>query len=156
VRATREELDRYVALYRPGESDEAMFERQVEQARPRAGAAESVRLVGVMGDGRIAGGFNLNAISRGLEWKADVTWWVAAGFRRQGLGLEGVRALAEHALAELPAGLGLHAVHAWITAENGASIRLAERAGFRRAEDRSYLQTGERWAMIECFVSRVG
>ena len=155
VRRTRDDLDRCVALYREGESDAQMFERQVALARPSPGAAEHVRLVGVLADGRIAGGFHLNAISRGLAWKGDLTWWVAADLRRQGLALEGVRALLHHGLADLPAGLGLHTVHAWITADNIPSIRLAERAGFCKAADRSYLQTGERWSIHDCYVRRL-
>jgi RimJ/RimL family protein N-acetyltransferase len=156
VRATRADLDRYIALYREGERDEEMFERQLAASNHASAAAESLRLVGVLEDGGIAGGFNLNGISRGLEWKGDLTWWVAAGVRGQGLAVEGVRALAEHALEDLPRGLGLHAVQAWITEGNVASVRVAERAGFRRAEERSYLQTGERWAIHECWVRRAG
>jgi RimJ/RimL family protein N-acetyltransferase len=89
------------------------------------------------------GGFNLNAITRGLELKADITWWVAAPLCGRGLATEGVAALLAHALEDLPRGLGLHQVQAWISRDNEASIRLAQRVGLRRQGDtQSYLQTG--------------
>jgi RimJ/RimL family protein N-acetyltransferase len=58
---------------------------------------------------------------------------VARDVAGQGLGTEGVCALVDHALADLPAGLGLQRVTALIAQENLASVRVASRAGLRRA-----------------------
>lgn len=157
VRRSRADLDSYISLHREGEDDERMFLRQFELGNVPAAAAEFIRLVGVLHDGRIAGGFNLNAISRGLEWKADITWWLDAELRGQGLATEGVNALLDFALADLPDGLGLHEVNAWITPDNAASQRLARRVGLVRVEqEQSHLQTGRHWAIHDRYRRRAG
>ena len=59
------------------------------------------------------------------------------------------------ALDDLPAGLGVQAVHAWYSLDNDASLRLAAKVGMvRDPEARSYLQTGSRWAMHDCYTRR--
>ena len=51
---------------------------------------------------------------------------------RQGLATEGVIAMLDLAFAPEPAGLGLHRVQANIIPHNAPSLRVAEKAGFRR------------------------
>ena len=148
VNASRAELDAYMPLHRPGETDAAMFDRQLAIVQREQASGQCFRCIGMLDDGRVVGGFHLNAISRGLELKADITWWVTTPLCARGLATEGVAALLEHGLADLPRGLGLHQVQAWITGDNAASLRLAARVGLLRQGDRqSYLQTGERWAV---------
>lgn len=156
VRESRAELNAFMPLHKEGETDEQMFDRQLRIVTAEQAAGQCLRCVGITDDGRIAGGFNLNAISRGLEWQADITWWIATPLTRRGLATEGVRALADHALADMPGGLGLHQVHAWITRDNARSIRLAERAGFvKQAEQESFLNTGANWAVHDKYTRRV-
>ena len=153
VRVSRAALDASMTLHRAGETDDQMFDRQLAVLKNEQAAGHCFRCIGILDDGRIAGGFNLNAISRGLELKADIAWWVASDLTGRGLGSEGVAALVEYALADLPSGLGLHQVCAWITSDNTASIRLAQRVGLRKqGQERSYLQTGERWAVHDLFI----
>lgn len=158
--ASRAELNETLPLHLDGESDEVMFQRQLRLAAPAAGhlhiSAPYVRLVAIMPDGRVAGGFNINAITRGLEYKADVNWWVATPLTGAGLATEGLAALLRHAMADLPGGLGLQTVHAWITRGNAASIRVAQKAGFLRAgEEKSYVSTGGRWLLHDLYICRV-
>lgn len=158
VRASSAELARFMPLHLKDEPDDAMFERQLSLARAAAAGPEWLRMVGVLEDGRIAGGFNLNGISRGLEWKADINWWVRADLTGNGYATEGVKALLDHALADLPAGLGLHRVDAWITRDNPASRRVAEKVGLKRqGEETSYLLTDStRWVLHELYTARAG
>ena len=152
MRESSETLASFMPLHRAGESDDAMFARQMDIVKREQAAGLCHRCVGFLEDGRVAGGFNLNAITRGLELKADITWWVAAPLCGRGLATEGVAALLAHALEDLPRGLGLHQVQAWISRDNEASIRLAQRVGLRRQGDtQSYLQTGERWSVHEMY-----
>jgi ribosomal-protein-alanine N-acetyltransferase len=117
-------------------------------------SATAMRRVAFL-DGRLIGAFNLNTIARGLEPVGDANWWVSAEAAGRGLATEGLIAMVEHALADLPAGLGLWSVRAWITRDNAASVRVAAKAGFRRAGDeRSYLQTGEQWVMHDLYERR--
>jgi RimJ/RimL family protein N-acetyltransferase len=158
VAVSRPALDRCLPLHIDSqETDRAMFDRQLELARiGSTGARDWLRFVGVLDDGTIAGGFNLSAISRGLEWRADVNWWVASTLTGRGLATEGVRALAEHALADLPAGLGLTELQAWITRDNAPSAAIARRLGFTRSgEERTYLLTdSQSWVLHDLWVQR--
>jgi [ribosomal protein S5]-alanine N-acetyltransferase len=158
ARASRAELEPVMPLYQQDESDEAMFQRllQLTEAAARRRAAPCVRLVGVLNDGSIAGGFNINAITRGLEWQAEVNWWIATPLTGRGLATEGVSALVRFALAELPQGLGLHVVHAWVMRNNPASVRVAERAGFQRqGQEKSYISTGRNWGLHDLYTMRL-
>ncbi len=82
--------------------------------------------------GRFVGMFNLIKIERGLEWTAEANWWVDADLAGQGLATEGVQAMIDFALAEHPAGLGLHRVRAQICRDNLASVRIAQKCGLTR------------------------
>jgi len=104
-----------------------------------------VRLVGEVDDGRFAGVFALSEIVRGFFRCAYASWAVSEEFKRAGYGTEGVRGLLDVAFSE-DRGVGLHRVQANIIPSNVASIRLAERVGFRReglAE--RYLQIAGEW-----------
>jgi [ribosomal protein S5]-alanine N-acetyltransferase len=154
--ASRSSLDLSFPLWRPDESDGAMFARQLELARPAAAAnfrsAPFLRLVAVLADGTIAGGFHINAIVRGLEGTADINWWIASPHAGRGLATEGLEAILRFALGDLPAGLGLQRASASITRDNCASARVAEKAGMVRAgEEKSYLSTGDRWVLHDLY-----
>ncbi len=153
---SRDDLARWMPLHRPGESDQALFERQLELTRQGDEHGTAWRRVGVLPDGRIVGSFNLVSIARGLQLEADINWWVRSSLTRMGYGTEGVRALVDFSFMDLPRGLGLHRLHAGICADNDASIRLAERVGFRREDGvRSHLKVGGGWQVHEVFLASV-
>lgn len=156
VRNSAAGLGAHMPLLRDGETEDQMFERQIAAMKIEGAAGRCFRTVGVLHDGRIAGGFNLNAISRGLELRADITWWTATDLCGRGLATEGVAALLTYALADMPQGLGLHTVWAWITDDNAASIRVAEKVGLaRQPQERSFIDTGNRWALHQLYARRV-
>ncbi len=84
VCASRQALDRWAPLHRTGESDDELFDRQIALARAGETHANAFRRVGWF-EGRIAGGFNLSTITRGLQFEADVNWWVRSDLTRMGL-----------------------------------------------------------------------
>ncbi len=155
IRASRDHLDRFSPLHRPGESDDDLFLRQLELTEAGDRNGTGWRRVGVLDDGRIAGVLNLNAIRRGLCLEADANWWIAADCIRRGLAVEGVRAMLDYAFLDLPKGLGLHRVFAGIQPENEASLRMAARLGFVRVEGgvSSYLHAGGRWERHDVYVA---
>lgn len=156
VRSTRARLDRWLPLHFPGDTDDQLFDRQLELARAGEQTGRAWRRVGCLPDGRIVGGFNLNAIARGLEFEADANWWVADAFTGRGLAAAGVRALLRHAFADLPAGLGLHRIHAGIATDNLASRAVAARAGFsQRPGVRSYLNVTGQWQACDAWAADV-
>ncbi len=77
-------------------------------------------------DGELAGGSGLHGVNWALR-QFEIGYWGRTRWRGQGLVTEGVRALAEHALAVL----GATRVYLTMDERNVASWRLAERAGFQ-------------------------
>jgi len=147
---SRDHLAAAVGLWRDEETVDALFERQLEMARAGDERGGGWRRVGVLGDGKIAGGFNLNGITRGLTFEADATWWLAADQVGRGLAVEGARAMVEHAMGDLPLGLGLHRVQAAIQPGNARSRKVAERAGFSLQPGATVsIRLGARWELHE-------
>lgn len=143
ARASRARLDRTMPLHLDGETDEALFERQVRLTREGEATRAAFRRVAFMQDGRFVGAFNLVEIRRGLTLEADVNWWLADGMTGQGLAEEALRGLMQHAFSPPPHGLGLLELHAGIHASNTPSRRLAERLGFERVSgQRVWMQHG--------------
>jgi ribosomal-protein-alanine N-acetyltransferase len=97
-------------------------------------------------DDRLVGLFALNEIVRGVAQSAHAAWQVSAGFAGRGFGTEGVRAILDLAFTPTPDGLGLHRVQAYIMPANAASLRIAEKVGFRQEGlARSCLRIAGRW-----------
>lgn len=130
----------------PGETPDTRFERELTAAERGARNDDACRLVGELEDGRLAGFFNLSQIWRGPFQNAYASWSVSADCTGRGLATEGVRALLALAFTPEPDGLGLHRVQANVIPENAASLRVAEKAGFRREGlARAYLHIAGAW-----------
>jgi RimJ/RimL family protein N-acetyltransferase len=159
VARSRAGIDRHCPLHRQGEDDEALFGRLLLRHGGDGPGHTSLRCLGFLDGGRLAGGFNLIVPTAGLERKATMNWWIAEGLSGRGLATEGAAALLRHALTDSPPngdGLGLHFVEAWITRDNAASVRIAEKVGFTRSPEReSYLRTGDRWVLHDLYLRRV-
>jgi len=122
------------------------FTRQLNQTFDGLRDGTQYRFVGLLDDARIAGFFHLFQIVRGAAQYATASWSVNTEVGRQGLCTEGVTALLDFAFAPLPVGLGLHRVQANIIPTNTPSIRVAEKAGFRREGlARRYLKIAGEW-----------
>ena len=116
------------AALTPDERFDADLERSASDHASGAGA----RRIGFLDDGRMAGAFNLSMIFRRDFLNAYAGWHVAADCVGRGLATEGVLAMLDLAFASPPLGLGLHRVQANIIPRNAPSLRVAEKAGFRR------------------------
>ena len=94
------------------------------------------------GSGRIVGVINITNIVWGVFRSAYVGYYVFAGFERQGLMREGMRAAVRHAFSELK----LHRLEANIQPGNAASIALVRSCGFSlEGYSPRYLKIGGRW-----------
>ncbi len=145
IRESREHLAQFAALHRPGESDEALFTRQVARADEGDRRSTAWRRAAFLDDGRLVGCFNLHSIERGLRFEADASWWLAADQLGRGFAGEGLHALLAHALRDLPRGLGLRRVRAMISPDNAESRRVALSCGMAPAGRREILPVGSRW-----------
>jgi ribosomal-protein-alanine N-acetyltransferase len=125
----------------------------IDRARARAADGTGARYVGLLkvagqtGEPtRLVAMLNLNNIVRGVFQNADAGWSVSVDCAGRGLGTEGVAAMLDLAFAPPPRGLGLHRVQANIIPNNTASLRLAEKCGFRREGlAREMLKIAGRW-----------
>jgi ribosomal-protein-alanine N-acetyltransferase len=132
----------------PGASQtmDDIFQRQLQRSTDGLASGREIRLCAFLHDGNLAGMFNLNEIVRGAFQNAYAGWKVSVEHTRQGIGTEAVNAILAMAYSEPPEGLGLHRVQANILPANTASIRLAEKTGFRREGiAKRYLKIAGRW-----------
>jgi len=121
------------------------FLRELNRGVLLARAGTHLRLGAFDDDGRLVGLFALNEIVRGVFQSAYASWQVAADRMGHGLGTEGVRTLVDIAFDEV-GGLGLHRVQANVMPTNAASLRVAEKVGFRReGVAKRYLKIAGSW-----------
>ena len=150
---SRRHIERWFPLNLNGETDEQYFERQVRRAAESDADGTAWRRAAFAHDGTLVGIANLNRIERGLNWQADVCWWIASDQTRKGYGLELAHAVLDYAFGDMPMGLGLHILHGGVHPENEASKALATKVGFRRDPDsESRLYVDGEWQRHEAWV----
>jgi RimJ/RimL family protein N-acetyltransferase len=133
IRMGRERLLRTAGFMREGENEHTLFLRQLDLCRRGDASCTAWRRLAFLDDGRLVGGLNVLRITRGLIFEAECTWWVAPDLEGHGLATEGVLAMIDHAMADLPRGLGLHTLTAFVQKDNAASARVAQKVGMERA-----------------------
>lgn len=96
--------------------------------------------------GQIAGMFGLSQIFRAFFQNCYIGWSISLDCVNKGYGSEAVTGMLDLAFAKEPHGLGLHRVQANIIPRNAASLRVAEKCGFRNEGlAKSYLQIAGKW-----------
>jgi ribosomal-protein-alanine N-acetyltransferase len=97
---------------------------------------------GIVRDHDLIGRIALNNIVRGVFQNAYVGYFVGRDHNGMGLATEAVRLLAVHAFDDL----ALHRLQAAVMLDNPGSMRVLEKAGFRReGVARRYLQIDGTW-----------
>lgn len=131
VEVSRADLDRTIALHRPGETNMQLFERMLQMAARGLELRRAWRAACFSDEAvpRLLGCININDISRGLECSGEVNFWMASDATGRGHATGALRAVLAHAFADLPRGLGLQRVTALIAPDNAASRRVALKAG---------------------------
>jgi ribosomal-protein-alanine N-acetyltransferase len=79
-------------------------------------------------EGQLVGRVTLSSIVRGAWHNANIGYWVAGEHNAKGLATQAVRESVAFAFGEA----GLHRVQAAVMPRNAPSIRVVEKAGFRR------------------------
>lgn len=123
------------------------FRRERMRAELGAAAGSHLRLGGFLADGTLVGLFALNEIVRGALQSAHASWQIGVDWAGRGLGTDGGRALLDLAFAPEPEGAALHRVQANIMPANAASLRVAEKLGFREEGlARAYIRIAGEWS----------
>ncbi|MGB3388809.1 MAG: GNAT family protein [Pseudaminobacter sp.] len=92
--------------------------------------------------GKLVGGITLGNIRHGVAQNAQIGYWIGEQFAGQGLMLEALLLVCDHAFDTLR----LHRIEAACIPDNSRSIRVLEKAGFRREGLlRSYLRINGDW-----------
>jgi [ribosomal protein S5]-alanine N-acetyltransferase len=95
----------------------------------------------VLGD-ELVGRIALNNLVRGVFQNAYLGYFVDQEHNRQGIATEAVQTVVAHAFDDL----ALHRIQAAVMLDNPGSMRVLEKAGFRReGVARRYLQIDGRW-----------
>jgi ribosomal-protein-alanine N-acetyltransferase len=93
-------------------------------------------------DSRIVGRIALGGVMRGAFQNSYLGYWIDQELQGRGLMTEAVRAATAFALSAL----ALHRVQAAVMPRNGASLRVLEKAGYRReGVAERYLSIAGRW-----------
>jgi [ribosomal protein S5]-alanine N-acetyltransferase len=125
---------------------ETSFSRLIDRHEKGMRDGTQFRLLGFVSDGRLAAIVGLSEVVRGAFECAYAGWRISAPLCNQGLATESVTALLDFAYAPPPHGLALHRVQANVRPDNVPSLRVAEKAGFRREGlALRYLQIAGRW-----------
>ncbi len=91
---------------------------------------------------RLAGGITLGNIRHGVAQSGQLGYWIGEPFAGRGLMTDAVRLLCQHAFGTL----SLHRIEAACIPDNSRSVRVLEKAGFRREGLlRSYLRINGFW-----------
>lgn len=93
-------------------------------------------------DDRLVGGLTLGQVKRGVAQSATLGYWMGMPYAGKGLMSRAVKAVTGYAFTSLH----LHRIEAACLPHNEASVRLLERAGFKReGVARAYLRINGLW-----------
>ncbi|GLY51817.1 GNAT family protein [Lentzea sp. NBRC 102530] len=102
----------------------------------------------ILVDGEVAGQITVGNIVRGSLLSAWIGYWVAADRAGGGVATAAVALLTDHAFREA----GLHRLEATVRPENGPSIRVLQKSGFREEGlFKRYLDVAGLWRDHLCF-----
>ncbi|MFK7759137.1 MAG: GNAT family N-acetyltransferase [Phycisphaerales bacterium] len=152
IERSREPLRRWIPLESQDESTSAYFHRQVKKAVEGDRSKTACRRAIFLGDNTFVGMVNIIKIERGMEWAAEANWWIDSSHAGKGLASQAIEALMDHAFAEMPLGLGLHKVRAMICLDNPASVRVAQKQGFKNSQQTDLLEVNDAMVMHHEFV----
>lgn len=137
---SRESLRRWIPLEASKQTASDYFKHQVQKAIEGDRSNTAYRRAVFLNDNTFVGMVNIIKIERGMEWTAEANWWIDSAHAGKGLGTKAIQAMLDHALADMPIGLGLHAIRAMICLDNPGSVRIAEKLGFTNTGDTDLLE----------------
>lgn len=144
---SREPLRRWIPLESNGESTSDYFHQQVQKALEGDSSNTACRRAIFLDDNTFVGMVNIIKIERGMQWTAEANWWIDSAHAGKGLGTKALESILDHAFADMPMGLGLHQLRAMICLDNPASVRVAEKLGFKNTGTTDLLEINKALVM---------
>jgi ribosomal-protein-alanine N-acetyltransferase len=140
---SRRFLEPWEPRWSPDELDRSAWRQRLHRYREDFASGTAVAFL-IFGnrDGKLIGGITLGNIRHGVAQTGQIGYWIGERYAGKGLMLEGLQLLVAHAFDTLR----LHRVEAACIPDNKRSIRVLEKAGFRREGLlRSYLRINGIW-----------
>ena len=142
-RASRGFLEPWEPSWRADELTEAAFRRRVQRNEQEFFSGQAVPLfLHRRDDGVLLGGITIGHIRRGAAQSCMIGYWMGEKYAGQGHMFAALRLVIPYIFS----GLQLHRIEAACIPDNERSIRLLEKAGFRREGYlRDYLKINGAW-----------
>lgn len=125
----------------PGEQARQIVKRQLDLTAKGLRTGGALRRTIFEREGRgathseVLGACNLITIERGLEWYAELAFWLTPHARGKGIAREACTAVTEHALSDLPKGLGVASIRAYVQPDNVRAQSVLSAIGFVHQPD---------------------
>lgn len=142
-RRSRAFLEPWEPQWGPDELTRRSWRRRLRRYREEADKGSGLSfLIFENANKRLVGGISIGNIRRGVAQSAQIGYWMGEEFAGQGLMLDALRLVVPFGFNTLR----LHRIEAACIPENTRSVRLLEKAGFRREGLlRSYLRINGMW-----------
>ncbi len=116
----------------PGEQARHIVKRQLDLTAKglRTGGALRRAIFDRDHQHEVLGACNLITIERGLEWYAELAFWLTPNARGKGIAREACAAVIGHAFDDLPRGLGVASVRGYVQPDNSRAKNLLAGLGF--------------------------
>jgi len=148
-------LRRWIPLEKAGETPADYFHRQLQRTIKGDQSGTACRRAIFLSDNTFAGMVNIIKIERGMEWTAELNYWIDSAHAGKGLATKALETLLDHTFADMPMGLGLHQVRAMICLDNPGSVRVAEKLGFNNSGYKDLLEVNSALIMHHEFTRSV-
>jgi len=136
-------LERWEPRWSPDELERSAWRHRIGRYREDYAQGTAIAFfIFERGSGKLSGGITLGNIRHGVSQSGHIGYWIGERYAGRGMMTDAVKVLARFSFDTLR----LHRIEAACIPENARSIRVLEKAGFRREGLlRSYLRINGLW-----------
>ncbi len=140
---SRNFLERWEPRWSPDELERSAWRHRIGRYREDYAQGTAIAFfIFERGSGKLSGGITLGNIRHGVSQSGHIGYWIGERYAGRGMMTDAVKVLARFSFDTLR----LHRIEAACIPDNARSIRVLEKAGFRREGLlRSYLRINGLW-----------
>ncbi len=140
---SRSFLERWEPRWSPDELERSAWRHRIGRYREDYAQGTAIAFfIFERGSGKLSGGITLGNIRHGVSQSGHIGYWIGERYAGRGMMTDAVKVLARFSFDTLR----LHRIEAACIPDNARSIRVLEKAGFRREGLlRSYLRINGLW-----------